>query len=684
MMDCSRVEMELPSLLSGELDGEVAEEIRAHIAECRVCEDRCISSECLASMLRDIPMETMPSGLESAVIEGLKRRRRRWGWIPASYGRRLVAVGASVVLVAMVVGAFLSKQEPLTAAQVLASAQSKLESIQSWHMRERGTDRLGDGSIRVSGGDRWWRYPDRFKLTGSINAGGGSERISELIAGDRRVMYWESEGVLSIGPTTEHERACTRRFRGDYPGMSTPEEVSRRLGAKARLAGTGTIAGRKCDMIEGTFPNGEGLTVAIDQESGMVLSRAFRDKEGREIGRVQAEAVEINSPIADEVFTLAIPKAVRVIRGPVGLYGRVTRSSRLMDPSEVDAELRRAREYTLLPSRTRSSLRRPGSVPGSYRLLAAVIWPERIHNPELMTLMYLDPVTGDTVVIGQRAKCPKVYTGREVRVGAATGKLADFTSPYPYSVLTWQNEGEWFTLTAGGLKSAEMTKIAESMAPVGASVLQQAVQGDRRRVTAEVTASGDQLRSVIEIVKSRLRALGIVGAAVDSPSPNRICVTAGTGDSRRIADVVFRQRSVRLIGVPGFLAVSGTPETGIRFTLPNGKPGDIDLWGHGQMLLTEKQMRLSDPSGEAGLLEVVVTDPRASERLRVFTKTHVGKYMAIALDDRIIAAPHIDEPLTDGRFVVRGPKDLPPELAAVLSSGPFPVNVRVVQEERVP
>ena len=68
-----------------------------------------------------------------------------------------------------------------------------------------------------------------------------------------------------------------------------------------------------------------------------------------------------------------------------------------------------------------------------------------------------------------------------------------------------------------------------------------------------------------------------------------------------------------------------------------------------------------------------------------FTSSHVNQYLAIVLDHRVISAPVINSPITDGQGVIQGSftADSANQLAIQLRYGSLPVPIKVVESRTV-
>ena len=67
------------------------------------------------------------------------------------------------------------------------------------------------------------------------------------------------------------------------------------------------------------------------------------------------------------------------------------------------------------------------------------------------------------------------------------------------------------------------------------------------------------------------------------------------------------------------------------------------------------------------------------------TRDHVNELLAIVLDDKVISAPRIDEPILGGSGIIRGSFTVQEanELAVLLRAGALPAPLEIVEERTV-
>lgn len=194
-----------------------------------------------------------------------------------------------------------------------------------------------------------------------------------------------------------------------------------------------------------------------------------------------------------------------------------------------------------------------------------------------------------------------------------------------------------------------------------------------------------------EIIERRIEALGSAGTVVRE-GPNRILVTL----ARRADAVQVKQ----LIGRPGRLEFRPVDESVTPEQMESGRaPAGSQILpypdgGPGARIAVRRQpivdgrMVVGALAGfdEIGMPAVTVRfDAAGSSRFARATRENVGRTFAIVIDNVVMSAPTVREPILGGVAQINGSftVDTANQLAIALGSGPLPVRLRVV-EERVP
>jgi protein-export membrane protein SecD len=140
-----------------------------------------------------------------------------------------------------------------------------------------------------------------------------------------------------------------------------------------------------------------------------------------------------------------------------------------------------------------------------------------------------------------------------------------------------------------------------------------------------------------------------------------------------------------------------SPEQALAGNLPPGSvllPSDEgDRTGGAMQYVVRKRVEVSGESLVDAQPTYYQNQPVVSFRFdsvggRKFgniTRDHVGELLAIVLDDRVISAPRIDEPILGGSGIIRGSFTVQEanELAVLLRAGALPAPLEIVEERTV-
>lgn len=229
-----------------------------------------------------------------------------------------------------------------------------------------------------------------------------------------------------------------------------------------------------------------------------------------------------------------------------------------------------------------------------------------------------------------------------------------------------------------------------------ASLLAGCDRGDGAQLLLEAKradASDETMERARDIVERRIGELGASGATVVRQDRNRLLVTLRrAADAGPVKALVGRSgrldfRLVDLNVAPGELA-SGAAPPGTRI-LPfanDGAAGRIAVRSRpivtGSMIVDARPG--FDPAGNP--VVTIRFDEAGSRRFERATRENVGRPFAIVLDDQVISAPAINEPITGGQAQIGG--GFTPvsanQLAISLRSGALPVDLAVIDERVIP
>ncbi|CDP53633.1 protein translocase subunit SecD [Paradevosia shaoguanensis] len=208
-------------------------------------------------------------------------------------------------------------------------------------------------------------------------------------------------------------------------------------------------------------------------------------------------------------------------------------------------------------------------------------------------------------------------------------------------------------------------------------------EGVEQRMSALVAQS-------IEVIRKRVDELGTTEPQIQRQGTNRVLVQVpGFGDSQRLKDIISRTARLTFHMVyPGMSAAQaeaqGLPAGTI--VLPSQDGGkeliyeDVALGGES---LTDAQPGFDQQTGRS-----VVSfkfDTRGAVTFSDITSKNVGKRFAIVLDNQVLTAPVIQQPITGGSGQISGSftPQTANDLAVLLRAGALPASLDVVEERTV-
>jgi len=228
-----------------------------------------------------------------------------------------------------------------------------------------------------------------------------------------------------------------------------------------------------------------------------------------------------------------------------------------------------------------------------------------------------------------------------------------------------------------------------------ASMLTGCDRGERVQLLLEATrkdASAEAMDQARNVVERRLGAAGASGVTVVRQGPNRLLATfGGAEDTGPIKALIGRSARLEFwlvdLGVPPEQIAGGEAPPGTRLlAFPSDAPDSrIAVRGrpivNGTMIVDAQQA--FDSAGQPAVN--LRFDALGSRRFARATRENVGRPFAIALDDIVVSAPNINEPILGGEAMISGnfTVESAKELAIALRSGALPFDLVVVGERRL-
>jgi protein-export membrane protein SecD len=196
------------------------------------------------------------------------------------------------------------------------------------------------------------------------------------------------------------------------------------------------------------------------------------------------------------------------------------------------------------------------------------------------------------------------------------------------------------------------------------------------------------MATIRDIIERRVNSTGVSEPIVVVQGTDRVVVELpGATDREAIERLVGQTGQLKFVPLPADRY--GTSTTGGPNGVIDGQPlpDDPNL----TPLFTGEHLTKSNPGNDPTTGEPVVAfglDDYASKLFAEYTKAHVGEFFAIVLDDKVISAPSIREPITggSGQITMGTGKDgvaKMNELVAVLRYGSLPFPIRAVQDSQI-
>lgn len=236
---------------------------------------------------------------------------------------------------------------------------------------------------------------------------------------------------------------------------------------------------------------------------------------------------------------------------------------------------------------------------------------------------------------------------------------------------------------------AALQKLATPVGVTGSSDL--AMTGSGSQITVALTDAGlaDRVTAAVdqslEIIRKRVDQVGVAEPTIQRAGADRVVVQLpGVQDPKRLRDLLgsTAKMSFHLMANPG---ADGRMPAGTE-TLSDDKGQQFQILSRAALSgdhLTDARVSFNQNNNEP-----VVSfrfDTTGAQRFAEITRANVGLPFAIVLDNKVLSAPVINEPITggagqiSGNFTVQSANDL----AALLRAGALPAKLTVVEERTV-
>jgi preprotein translocase subunit SecD len=213
------------------------------------------------------------------------------------------------------------------------------------------------------------------------------------------------------------------------------------------------------------------------------------------------------------------------------------------------------------------------------------------------------------------------------------------------------------------------------------------------RLAPTDAASAARLHDLVEdsiaMIEQRLKDAGVKLVSVAPDGTDRIGIfLPGVTDPERITAIFARKVNVSLrqvdLSMPPEQALAGTPPTGSE-VLPGFKDRKPYLVAK-ESALDGADISDAAPGFAPGTKDPIVSfhfNGRGTRRFAHLTEENIGKPVAIALDDKVISAPVIREPITGGSVQISGNFTLEEanSIAMLLRAGSLPGHLTLIEQQ---
>jgi preprotein translocase subunit SecD len=199
----------------------------------------------------------------------------------------------------------------------------------------------------------------------------------------------------------------------------------------------------------------------------------------------------------------------------------------------------------------------------------------------------------------------------------------------------------------------------------------------------------DLVEDSIAMIEQRLGDIGIKLASVQPDGADRIRVfLPGVMDSERVTAIFARKVRVSFrmvdVSMPAEEAQLGTPPAGseVLFGFKDKRPYLVSK----DSALDGDDINSAGPGFATGTQDPIASfrfNARGTRRFAHVTKENIGKHFAIVLDDKVISAPVIREPITGGSGQISGNFTLEEanSVAMMLRAGSLPGHLAIVEQQ---
>ena len=244
-------------------------------------------------------------------------------------------------------------------------------------------------------------------------------------------------------------------------------------------------------------------------------------------------------------------------------------------------------------------------------------------------------------------------------------------------------EGLQNSVNSGLFSGVGVNEFEYSETPDGKIVVKLSAAGIEQRMASLVAQS-------MEVVRNRIDQLGTTEPLIQRQGTNRVLVQVpGFGDSERLKEIISTTARLTFHMVYPNMSAAQAEAQGLpagTMILPSADGGNELVYE--EVSLGGESLVDSQPGFDQQNQRPVVTfkfDTRGALTFGEITGKNVGRRFAIVLDNQVITAPTIQQPITGGSGQISGSFTTASanDLAVLLRAGALPATLDIVEERSV-
>lgn len=517
-------------------------------------------------------------------------------------------------------GMFFMRQHPAPPAPAAVKAAPSLEKVSSYHLKYKHTMNAPSVVPNTSYYEYWYQSPTDWKLT--LTQGGPG--MVQIFNNGIRWFYNEGSGVAFKTLVSDNEVQ-----------MNINSPFAPKLGKEYKKTGTSRVVNRDCDVIEGDLPGNRHVKVCVDRDTGIVML-TVDTKKGKLFFKQEVVTFEVNKSLPKDTFVPKLPantfviKSTAMISGLSGLDIKAIKSIADNGSNENPfggMSLQDLADKGAMYNAPLKQIYEPEYLPDGYAWVSTGGNNERSTMPDgtisyrytgkhsTVSTDYLDPKTGDTIILEESINRRGKNKDREISNGDFHRRIAAHEKPFPYTELFWQIDGAYLSLSATALSEQEIVKVAKSMRFVKPTTQKSLVS----RKPSNGKIAGKLEFRYLSSVKSQKH-----------PNAKYNMTMSKDNDGRDINEFIDSK----------------------------GKTVDPKkIIGESPLILSEADLKPVTevvPGYDANPVISIEFTPEGRKKFADFTRTHIDEYLAIIIDGKILSVPVIRAPILDGKAVIEG------------------------------